>query len=139
MMVEEQAVVVALEDGYAMIEPKAATGCQSCSASSTCGTGILASIFGKRSRKLRAVNSIDARCGDEVMVGLDRTALVLASVMVYLLPLLMLVLGAILALSHSGTRAVRGVDVERLSEETWAALMGLFRNMRARTHSSSRE
>jgi hypothetical protein len=45
------------------------------------------------------------------------------------------VLGAISALSHTGTRAVRGADVERISEETWAALNGLFRTRQTRKRS----
>jgi len=49
------------------------------------------------------------------------------------------VLGAILALSHTGTRAVRSADVERISDETWAALAQLFRRSHARKRNRSKE
>jgi AcrR family transcriptional regulator len=41
-------------------------------------------------------------------------------------PAALVVLGAVLALSHTGTRSVRGAETERLANEVWGTLEGLF-------------
>jgi AcrR family transcriptional regulator len=41
-------------------------------------------------------------------------------------PAALAVLGAILALSHSGTRVVRSAETERVADEVWGVLEGLF-------------
>ena len=94
-MVEEQGVIVSLEGHMANVAPLSQTGCQSCSSSGACGTSLLKPLFGNKQRMLAAENTIDAQPGDQVVIGLNRTALVLASLMVYLLPLILLVAGAI--------------------------------------------
>lgn len=94
-MVEEPGVIISLDGDYASVAPLPATDCKSCAASGACGTTLLAPLFSKKKRLLVAENSINARPGDEVVIGLNRTALVFASLMVYLLPLLVLVIAAI--------------------------------------------
>lgn len=102
-MVEEQGVIVSLEGQMANIAPLSQSGCQSCSSSGTCGTSLLKPLFGNKQRMLAAENSINAKPGDQVVIGLNRTALVLASLMVYLLPLILLLAGAIsgAAIAHA--------------------------------------
>ena len=94
-MIKEQAYVVSVDDEFVQIETRLEGGCGSCQSSGVCGTGIVASLFGKQPRLLRLRNTIGAKAGDTVTVGLNRFALVTASLMIYLLPLIMLVLGAI--------------------------------------------
>lgn len=104
-MVQEQGVVVSLEGQMANIAPRSESGCQSCSSSSMCGTSLLKPLFGNKQRTLAAENTINAKPGDQVVIGLNRTALVLASLMVYLFPLILLVAGAIFgaAIAHTFT------------------------------------
>jgi len=106
-MVEEQGVIVSVEGQIAKIAPLSQSGCQSCSSSSVCGTSLLKPLFGKKQRTLAAENTINAKPGDQVIIGLNRTALVLASLMVYLLPLILLVVGAIsgAAIAHAFSMA----------------------------------
>lgn len=94
-LVEEQGLVVSLQGQYARISPLVQSGCQSCASSGMCGSALLQPLFGNKQRLLIAKNSIKARPGDQVTIGLNRMALVLSSLMIYLLPLLMLILGAI--------------------------------------------
>jgi sigma-E factor negative regulatory protein RseC len=102
-LVEEQGVIVSLHGGMASIAPLAQTGCKSCPSNGICGTSFLAPLFGKKQRLLVAKNIINAKPGDQVTIGLNRMALVFASLMVYILPLMMLVIGAILgeAFAHA--------------------------------------
>ncbi len=117
-MVEEPGVIVSLDGNYASIAPLPATDCKSCSADGSCGTTLLAPIFSKKKRLLVAENTINARPGDEVIVGLNRMALVFASLMVYLLPLLVLVIAAI-----AGESLALGIGLE--NGELVAILSGL--------------
>ncbi len=94
-MIEERGVIVSLDGSYARVSPMIESGCQSCASSGMCGTALLRPLFGSKQRLLIAKNVINARPGDQVNIGLNRLALVLSSLMIYLLPLLMLMLGAI--------------------------------------------
>lgn len=93
--VEEPGVIVSLDGDYASVAPLNQSDCQSCASSGSCGTTLLAPLFGKKKSLLIAENTINARPGDEIIIGLNRTALVIASTMVYLLPLLVLVFAAV--------------------------------------------
>jgi len=94
-MIEEHAVVVEIDRDYAEVESKGASGCCGCGSASTCGTGLLASMFRPRPGHLRVLNTVGAKTGDVVVIGLDRMAMVIASLMTYLAPLLMLIVGAV--------------------------------------------
>jgi sigma-E factor negative regulatory protein RseC len=94
-IIEEPGVIVSLDGNYASVAPLSHTGCQSCASSGSCGTSLLAPLFGSKKRLLVAENTINARPGDEITIGLNRTALVVASLMVYLLPLVVLILAAV--------------------------------------------
>ena len=94
-LVEEQGVIVSVQGSEVSIAPLAESGCNACLSNGVCGTALLSTMFGKKQRLLVAENTIDAKPGEQVIIGLNRTALVLVSLMVYLLPLLMLILGAI--------------------------------------------
>jgi AcrR family transcriptional regulator len=51
----------------------------------------------------------------------------------------LVVLGAVLALSHAGTRSVRGGETERLSNEVWGTLEGLFKKKAATKRAKHKE
>ena len=117
-IVEEPGVVVSLDGSSASVAPVTQSGCQSCASSGSCGTSLLAPLFTNKQRLLVADNTIKARPGDEIIIGLNRTALVSASLLVYLLPLLALVLGAV-----AGEVFAKSVGLE--SSEIIAILSGL--------------
>jgi sigma-E factor negative regulatory protein RseC len=98
-MIEEQAIVVSVDKGFVNVETSSTSGCGSCQSSASCGAGLVSSLFGRKSRTLRIRNTVNARKGDTVTIGLNRLALVVASLMIYLLPLLMLIAGAITAIT----------------------------------------
>jgi sigma-E factor negative regulatory protein RseC len=96
-MIEESAQVVALEQNTALLQTQRKSACQSCSVKSGCGTSVLSGLFGQRYTQLRVPNTLDAKIGDEVLVGVAENALVQVSLLMYLLPLIMLLAGAMLA------------------------------------------
>jgi len=95
-MIEEAAVVVEAGDGYAWVETWRRSACGACSASDGCGTAMLAQVWGDRRVRVRALSTLSLQPGDAVIVGLAEGALLRGSLLVYLLPLALLVAGALL-------------------------------------------
>lgn len=86
-MIEEAATVVKLDGDYAEIETARKSSCGSCSAKSGCGTAMLSKVYGNRRSLMRLPNSINARVGDDIIIGLQEQALVQASFLFYLIPI----------------------------------------------------
>lgn len=95
-MIEEQAVVVEVGDGYAWVETQRRSACNACAAGEGCGTAALAKAWGDRRARVRAISNLPLQPGDNVIVGLAEGALLSGSLLVYLLPLALLLAGAVL-------------------------------------------
>lgn len=93
-MIEERAQVLAVDGDTVLLQTQRQSTCGSCSVKSGCGTSVLASVVGKKISQLQVANTLGARAGDEVVLGLEENALVTGSLLVYMLPLFMLLLGA---------------------------------------------
>ena len=93
-MLEENGTVIQLEEQYAWVETERNSGCSSCAARSGCGTGALSKVLGRRHSQVRAINSIGARTGDRVVLGLVEDALLQGSAAVYLAPLAAMLVSA---------------------------------------------
>lgn len=96
-MIEESAIVVEAHNGTMTIEVQQQSACGSCEAKSACGTSLLSSLFKQRATRMRVENSVDARPGDHIVVGIDESEMVSGSVRLYLWPLIGLIGGAIAA------------------------------------------
>ncbi len=94
-MLEEMGVVTQVKEDLAEVEAQPKAGCGSCSAHGSCGTSLVASLFPGRRRRFVARNPVGAKPGDRVILGLDETALQVASLMLYLVPLMGLLGGAV--------------------------------------------
>lgn len=89
-MIEEQAVVVTSDvDGVVVTTPGRA-GCARCAEGRGCGGGVLGRLTERRQQPtVRAANPDNAEfvAGDQVVIGLDDDALIGASLLVYVGPL----------------------------------------------------
>lgn len=110
-MIEETAHVVETEGEFAWVETERRSSCGSCSVKG-CGTGALSKILGKRSQQLKVRNPIDAKPGDEVILGIREEDLLKGSLAVYIVPLLAMLAGALLG---EGLAPQWGSDNEVLS------------------------
>ena len=96
-MIEERARVIAVEDNQLLLEAETSTACNACAAKQGCGTSELSKWVGGKFTRFQAPNTVNARVGDEVVVGLAEEAMLKGSVFVYLLPLLAMIGFALLA------------------------------------------
>jgi sigma-E factor negative regulatory protein RseC len=90
-MLEETAQVIEVKDGLLIAETESRSGCNHCS-SNSCTTSVVAKLFGVKRNRLVMKNSIDARPGDQVLIGIPDQLLVKASLTAYLLPLTVMLL-----------------------------------------------
>lgn len=93
-IVTETAEVVAVEGENAWVETQRKAVCDACAVQKGCGSGIISRMFSKRARIL-VPNTLGARTGDQVVIGIEDSALVRVSLAVYLMPLVWMLLGAL--------------------------------------------
>jgi len=97
-MNEMRAIVLSLHGGEAEIAPVGGNGCGHCAGGKGCGSGKLSQLFcSSRPRTFRVANQACAQVGDEVNVGLPDGILLRNSILMYLLPLVLMLTGALLA------------------------------------------
>jgi sigma-E factor negative regulatory protein RseC len=102
-MIEQEARVVALSGDDALVSIQRQSACGGCAAKSGCGTSVVASLFPQRQQTLRLRNSQRAEVGDRILVGLPEAALQRASLLLYGVPLVMLLAGAVTGQMLGGT------------------------------------
>ena len=96
-MIEEHARVIAVENGQLLLEAQTKASCSACAVKQGCGTSVISKWLGRKFTRFQAPNTVNARVGDEVVVGLAEEAMLKGSVLVYLLPLLAMIGFALLA------------------------------------------
>lgn len=94
-MIEERAQVSSVHDDQVWVETERQSTCGACAANKGCGTAVLGKVFGARQMRVQVRSQIPLQVGDEVVIGIDENALVKGSLAVYVVPLLMMFLGAL--------------------------------------------
>lgn len=119
-MIETHGVVIRIEDGVAYVEARREpSGCGGCDSVKGCATGTLSKFFGRGRGVMRAQNTVGAGVGDSVVVGINEGGLLHGSVAVYLMPLLLLLGGAIGASAFAPAAALKE------AYSIWGAALGL--------------
>lgn len=86
-----------VEDDQLVLEAETKSSCQSCEVKNGCGTSVLSKWVGRKFTRFNAKNTVDAKVGDHVVVGLSESALVRGSLTIYFLPLLGMIVFALVA------------------------------------------
>lgn len=94
-MIEQNAVVLRVEGQLALVEAQRQSSCGQCNAKKGCGTGMLENSLGRRAMQMKAVNQCDAKPGDEVVVAVPEKGFIKSAFFTYLMPLLLMLLGAL--------------------------------------------
>ena len=92
-MLETRATVVKIYPKTALVQANQVSGCEICNGQG-CGSSKVAQLFCSKPRQFEVENPIDAAVGDEVVVSVADGAVLRGIGLVYLLPLVLLVLGA---------------------------------------------
>ena len=96
-MITESAIVTRCNGKQVELELQRGSACGQCELSQGCGTGALGRLLGHRRRPLIIETDQVLNPGDQLLLGLSELALVKASLMIYGLPLLGMVVGGLLA------------------------------------------
>ena len=91
-MIEELAVVVKIENHQVWVERGQNNGCGACQQKASCTTHLLGSVLKKKS--VPVDSGMQLKTGDQVMVAIDESLLLRASLLLYLVPLIALFTGA---------------------------------------------
>ncbi len=113
-MIEQHARVIAVEGDTVVLQTETQSACGGCQANSTCGTGLLAKLFPERARQPLhlpvAGLSRPLLPGQRVVLGIDESYLRHHMLLLYAVPLLGLLGGAILGDLWGGGHAVGGAS-----------------------------
>lgn len=99
---DQEAVVARLAGKHAYLEV-GGSSCAHCHETGGCQSGILGRMFRFEPRQFRILNSIGAAPGDHVVVRIAKGATWRAALLTYVLPVLLLLLGAIAGNAIGGT------------------------------------
>ena len=96
-MIYEQGRVVAVDRQWAWVETRQNTACGSCAAKAGCGQGVLNNLFSGKRHYIRVdASALDepVHVHDEVELAIAEHVMLKGSLWVYLLPMVMMVAGA---------------------------------------------
>ena len=96
-MIEEFAVITKRLDGHVMLEIERRTACGLCGQKRGCGNATWGRLLGHESHEFAADNPIGANVGESVVVGIDENLVLSSAFYLYVVPLLAMLAGAVLA------------------------------------------
>ncbi len=96
-MIEEIAVVTKKIDSQVHLEIERRTACGICGQTRGCGNATFGKMLGHQQGEIKAQNAINANVGDRVVVGIEESLFLNATILLYVVPLVALFVGAGLA------------------------------------------
>ncbi len=113
-MIEQTVKIIRISAGKATGESLSKSGCARCEAGEGCGGGIFSKLFGNKTFHIELQNQLNANIGEHIVIGLSERALTLGSLLLYLIPLIGLVFGAVI-----------GDQLDANQGEFWTLLLSL--------------
>ncbi len=104
-MIEAVGTVREVEGDAILVEVQRRSACGGCSSQEGCGTSALGKWFSRGTSRVRLRSDLRLGVGDPVVVGLEEAALLRASFVLYLLPILALLGGAVTGAALGGVGA----------------------------------
>ena len=93
-MLYETGIVSAVNGVNATVQTQNQLACSSCKLVDTCGNGIIEKYFSGRVFTCDVKNDLDAKVGDKVTLAIPKSSVTKASIIVYLVPLLLFIFAA---------------------------------------------
>lgn len=125
-MLKEKATVIAVESDGLWVETLRQSACSQCAAQKGCGQRVLANSITKNMSHIKVYFNEDQSrnwvLGDQVEIGISEDSLVTATLVVYMVPLILMVLGAYLGsmLGASDAFSVSGAILGLLLGALWS-------------------
>lgn len=94
-MIESVATVVAVGQDWAQVECRRKSACGHCHQQDNCGVGAMAKAMPGRPQLFQIALTMPVRVGQEVRIGIPERSLLKSALLVYMVPLLFLLLGAL--------------------------------------------
>lgn len=94
-MITETATVIGVDEDLVTVSASVKTGCSQCQVSDDCGTSAVAKAFTPRTQTLTMRSPLPLKAGDRVIIGIPEQKVLLASWLVYIMPLVTLIGGVI--------------------------------------------
>lgn len=101
-MAIERALVLEVNGDQALIQTQRRSACQSCQLENSCGQGLVSKMSSERSMELWLDNHLGAQTGQTVTIAIPDEGLLQASVLMFVIPLLLMVLVAGFAMQLVG-------------------------------------
>ncbi|ORU92767.1 MAG: hypothetical protein A6F72_05395 [Cycloclasticus sp. symbiont of Poecilosclerida sp. N] len=95
-MIEETAIVQAVDERSIKVLTTQRSGCHKCSESSLCSTSILSRFFADKEIELTLFTDLSLKVGDKVLLGIEEKVLMRLTFLIYFIPLCALFVFAIL-------------------------------------------
>ena len=126
-MIEEHALVVAIDKSTVWVEAKRESACGRCAAGKGCGNAVFQNLFGNKRSVLPVANAdeshpVSVNVGDEVIIGVEEDAVVKNSFAVYALPIITIICFAAIA----ETFANEAMSISKDLASIGGALFGLI-------------
>lgn len=93
-MIEEIATVIKTDSSGVWLQTKVSSSCQSCTASDSCTSGVVAKAMTRRDYQFFLPNHSGLLPGQQVRIGISDGVLLKSALLVYLLPLVGFMAGA---------------------------------------------
>ncbi|MDN4500869.1 SoxR reducing system RseC family protein [Alteromonadaceae bacterium BrNp21-10] len=117
-MLEETAVVTAVENQAIHVQTQIKTTCGGCQQNNNCGTGVIARAFAPKTEDIVIPYTGTVAVGQQVTLGIAENSLLQASALIYLLPLAVMIIAVMLAESILAQIG--------LTHEIWLILTAFF-------------
>jgi len=107
-MIEERATVKAIDGNGVLVQTTKQSSCGGCQQKESCSTSVLDKYFGNKQINMQLSSDLDLSVGDTVTVGLDEAIFLRLTLLIYLLPLGILILFAVLGQQLSDHYMIAG-------------------------------
>jgi len=127
-MIEESALILSIDPSFdhqtqsvATLEIVRRTACGLCGQKRGCGNALWGKLFAHKASAFKAKNSINAKVGQQVIVGINEQALLKSAFFLYLVPLVTMFLASILLerLMHTDEGAIVGAIIGLILGFIW--------------------
>jgi sigma-E factor negative regulatory protein RseC len=95
-VIEETAIVVAVEGQTIWVETQRQTACGQCAANKGCGSAVWQKVLGKKRNILPVTGDLPVNVGDKVIIGVNEDSLVKGSIAVYAVPVVSMIAFAVM-------------------------------------------